>query len=72
MKSDFTAQKDEYEREFDLEKIDKRTKRIFSAAIESDNYVEFEDNLKPKKKDKSSSNAKLIKILKKFKRKSNG
>ena len=72
MKSDFTAQKDEYEREFDLEKIDKRTKRIFHAAIESDNYVEFEDNLKPKKKDNSSSNAKLIKILKKFKRKSNG
>ena len=70
MKSDFMAQKVEYDNEFDLEKIDKRTKRIFNAAIKSDDYMEFEKSLNPKKKEKSSSNAKLIKILKKFKRKS--
>lgn len=62
MKTDFLNQKYEYDNEFDLNKIHKRTKRIFNAVLKSNEYSEIKSNLKNKKPEKSRFKKFLNKI----------
>lgn len=63
MKRDFENQKNEFDRDFNLDKIDQRIRTIFNAVIQSDNPSQIKANMKAKKTD-----SKIAKMLRIFKR----
>lgn len=51
MKRDFENHKKEFDRDFNLNKIDQRIRTIFNAVIQSDNPSQIKANMKAKKND---------------------